>query len=137
MLLQFILYCVNLSLILKMPNWCRYFFLSKSVYPAVGLKNLISAASIFLLSHRFRDKFSLLYIRTGTAREKSLLLAYLNEVVWLINLIILALKDPYILGDPDTFIPANPLVTPIISPMIRWEDNIRTDLIEIDVHVSK
>nr|WFD61206.1 cytochrome b [Carrikerella sp.] len=28
-------------------------------------------------------------------------------------LIILSLKEPYILGDPDNFIPANPLVTPI------------------------
>ena len=40
--------------------------MSQSVYPAVGLKNLISAASIFLLSDRFRDQFSLPYIRTGT-----------------------------------------------------------------------
>ena len=68
--LQFILYCINLSLYKKMLN-CSLMsvllFLSQSVYPAIGLKNLISAASIFLLSDRFRDQFSLPYIRTGTA----------------------------------------------------------------------
>ena len=39
--LQFILYCVNLSLILKMPNcslMSLLLFLSKSVYPVIGLK---------------------------------------------------------------------------------------------------
>ena len=35
--------------------------LSQSVYPAIGFKNLISAALIFLLSDRFRDQFSLPY----------------------------------------------------------------------------
>ncbi|MCE2155638.1 cytochrome b, partial [Streptococcus thermophilus] len=33
-------------------------------------------------------------------------------VVTLAALIILTLLDPYLLGDPDNFIPANPLVTP-------------------------
>ena len=68
--LLFILYCVNFSLILKMPNcslMSLLLFLSKSVYPAIGLENLISAASIFLLSDQFRDQFSLPYIKTGTA----------------------------------------------------------------------
>ena len=41
-----------------------FLFLSKSVYPAIGLKNLISAASIYLLSDRFKDQFSLPYITT-------------------------------------------------------------------------
>ena len=41
-------------------------FSSQSVYPAIGLNNLISA-SISLLSDRFRDQFPLPYIRTGTA----------------------------------------------------------------------
>jgi len=31
----------------------------------------------------------------------------------LIALTVLALKEPYILRDPDNFIPANPLVTPV------------------------
>lgn len=31
----------------------------------------------------------------------------------LIILILLTLLDPYLLGDPDNFIPANPLVTPV------------------------
>ena len=42
--LQFILYCVNLSLILKMPNcslMSLLLILSQSVYPAIGLKNII------------------------------------------------------------------------------------------------
>ena len=42
-----ILYCVNLSLILNMRNcylMSLFLLLSKSVYPADGLKNLISAA---------------------------------------------------------------------------------------------
>nr|YP_010946919.1 cytochrome b [Salganea raggei]WGO57676.1 cytochrome b [Salganea raggei] len=34
-------------------------------------------------------------------------------VVLIMILTILTLKDPYILGDPDNFIPANPLVTPV------------------------
>nr|YP_009511986.1 cytochrome b [Aristeus virilis]AXI97915.1 cytochrome b [Aristeus virilis] len=34
-------------------------------------------------------------------------------VVMLAALILLSLLDPYLLGDPDNFIPANPLVTPI------------------------
>nr|YP_010946347.1 cytochrome b [Anaplectoidea varia]WGO57065.1 cytochrome b [Anaplectoidea varia] len=34
-------------------------------------------------------------------------------IVLLSSLTILTLKEPYILGDPDNFIPANPLVTPI------------------------
>jgi hypothetical protein len=62
--LQFILYCDKLSLILNIPNCSlmSLLFLSQSVYPAIGLKNLILAASIFLLSDRFRDQFSLPYI---------------------------------------------------------------------------
>nr|AVE15484.1 cytochrome b [Hestiasula sp. JZ-2017] len=32
-------------------------------------------------------------------------------LIWLLS--ILSLKEPYILGDPDNFIPANPLVTPV------------------------
>lgn len=34
-------------------------------------------------------------------------------IILIILLIILSLKEPYILGDPDNFIPANPLVTPV------------------------
>nr|ASL05678.1 cytochrome b [Trichoferus campestris] len=34
-------------------------------------------------------------------------------LVMLILLIILTLKEPYLLGDPDNFTPANPLVTPV------------------------
>ena len=34
-------------------------------------------------------------------------------IVLIILLTILTLKDPYILGDPDNFTPANPLVTPV------------------------
>jgi ubiquinol-cytochrome c reductase cytochrome b subunit len=34
-------------------------------------------------------------------------------VVILIRLILLVLINPYLLGDPDNFIPANPLVTPV------------------------
>jgi ubiquinol-cytochrome c reductase cytochrome b subunit len=34
-------------------------------------------------------------------------------IVMLIILIVLTLLDPYLLGDPDNFIPANPLVTPV------------------------
>ena len=34
-------------------------------------------------------------------------------VILLITLSTLSLKEPYLLGDPDNFIPANPLVTPI------------------------
>nr|UBN08972.1 cytochrome b [Panesthia tryoni tegminifera] len=34
-------------------------------------------------------------------------------IMLIMLLTILTLKDPYILGDPDNFIPANPLVTPI------------------------
>jgi len=33
-------------------------------------------------------------------------------IVMLTFLVILTLLDPYILGDPDNFVPANPLVTP-------------------------
>ena len=68
--LQFTLYCINLPLILKMPNcslMSQLLFWSKIVYPAVAFENLISAASIFLLSDRFRDQFSLPHIKTGTA----------------------------------------------------------------------
>jgi hypothetical protein len=45
-----------LSLISKIPNcslMSLLLFLSQSSYPAIGLKNLISAASISLLSDRF------------------------------------------------------------------------------------
>nr|YP_009400037.1 cytochrome b [Segonzacia mesatlantica]ARW69935.1 cytochrome b [Segonzacia mesatlantica] len=34
-------------------------------------------------------------------------------VVMLSSLLLLSLLDPYLLGDPDNFIPANPLVTPV------------------------
>jgi ubiquinol-cytochrome c reductase cytochrome b subunit len=34
-------------------------------------------------------------------------------VVLMIILTLLTLLDPYLLGDPDNFIPANPLVTPV------------------------
>lgn len=34
-------------------------------------------------------------------------------IIFLFLLIILNLKNPYLLGDPDNFIPANPLVTPV------------------------
>nr|YP_009373401.1 cytochrome b [Periplaneta australasiae]AQD17621.1 cytochrome b [Periplaneta australasiae] len=34
-------------------------------------------------------------------------------IILIMLLIILSLKEPYILGDPDNFIPANPLVTPV------------------------
>nr|QVT11128.1 cytochrome b [Rhagoletis pomonella]QVT11141.1 cytochrome b [Rhagoletis pomonella] len=34
-------------------------------------------------------------------------------IVMIMSLIILTLTNPYLLGDPDNFIPANPLVTPI------------------------
>lgn len=34
-------------------------------------------------------------------------------VIITIILVLLTLLDPYLLGDPDNFIPANPLVTPI------------------------
>nr|AVE15549.1 cytochrome b [Mantidae JZ-2017] len=34
-------------------------------------------------------------------------------IMLIMILTVLSLKDPYILGDPDNFIPANPLVTPI------------------------
>nr|SPP23392.1 cytochrome b [Archon apollinus] len=34
-------------------------------------------------------------------------------IIMLFFLILLTLKNPYLLGDPDNFIPANPLVTPI------------------------
>lgn len=34
-------------------------------------------------------------------------------IVIIISLIILTLTNPYLLGDPDNFIPANPLVTPV------------------------
>jgi ubiquinol-cytochrome c reductase cytochrome b subunit len=34
-------------------------------------------------------------------------------VIMLMSLVILTLLDPYLLGDPDNFIPANPLVTPV------------------------
>ena len=47
--LQFILHCANLSLILKMPNcslMSLLLFLYKRVYPAIGVKNIISAAII-------------------------------------------------------------------------------------------
>nr|YP_010946893.1 cytochrome b [Sorineuchora formosana]WGO57650.1 cytochrome b [Sorineuchora formosana] len=37
----------------------------------------------------------------------------LGFLVMLMLLILLSLKEPYILGDPDNFIPANPLVTPV------------------------
>jgi len=33
-------------------------------------------------------------------------------IILLISLVLLTLLDPYLLGDPDNFIPANPLVTP-------------------------
>jgi ubiquinol-cytochrome c reductase cytochrome b subunit len=33
-------------------------------------------------------------------------------IILLIRLVLLTLLDPYLLGDPDNFIPANPLVTP-------------------------
>jgi ubiquinol-cytochrome c reductase cytochrome b subunit len=36
----------------------------------------------------------------------------LGFIVMLFALILLTLIDPYLLGDPDNFIPANPLVTP-------------------------
>jgi ubiquinol-cytochrome c reductase cytochrome b subunit len=34
-------------------------------------------------------------------------------IIIIATLIILCLSNPYLLGDPDNFIPANPLVTPI------------------------
>nr|AYR05211.1 cytochrome b [Anthribidae sp. 2 ACP-2013] len=34
-------------------------------------------------------------------------------LIWMMTLILLTLLNPYLLGDPDNFIPANPLVTPI------------------------
>nr|SPP23457.1 cytochrome b [Graphium androcles] len=34
-------------------------------------------------------------------------------IIFLFSLILLTLTNPYLLGDPDNFIPANPLVTPI------------------------
>nr|YP_010146925.1 cytochrome b [Amorphoscelis hainana]QQP01154.1 cytochrome b [Amorphoscelis hainana] len=34
-------------------------------------------------------------------------------IILFTSLILLSLKEPYILGDPDNFIPANPLVTPV------------------------
>jgi ubiquinol-cytochrome c reductase cytochrome b subunit len=34
-------------------------------------------------------------------------------VFLLISLVLLTLINPYLLGDPDNFIPANPLVTPV------------------------
>nr|YP_010598393.1 cytochrome b [Cilnia humeralis]UIX55337.1 cytochrome b [Cilnia humeralis] len=37
----------------------------------------------------------------------------LGFIILFTLLVILSLKEPYILGDPDNFIPANPLVTPI------------------------
>nr|APX40861.1 cytochrome b [Longitarsus curtus] len=37
----------------------------------------------------------------------------LGILIMLFSLIILTLSNPYLLGDPDNFIPANPLVTPI------------------------
>nr|YP_009469781.1 cytochrome b [Eomantis yunnanensis]AVE15779.1 cytochrome b [Eomantis yunnanensis] len=37
----------------------------------------------------------------------------LGFIVLFMILVILSLKEPYILGDPDNFIPANPLVTPV------------------------
>nr|ASY98313.1 cytochrome b [Amorphoscelis chinensis] len=37
----------------------------------------------------------------------------LGFIVLFSSLILLSLKEPYILGDPDNFIPANPLVTPV------------------------
>nr|APX39401.1 cytochrome b [Aphthona melancholica] len=37
----------------------------------------------------------------------------LSGLIMLFMLIILTLSNPYLLGDPDNFIPANPLVTPI------------------------
>nr|URX52726.1 cytochrome b [Incisitermes nr. barretti] len=37
----------------------------------------------------------------------------LGFIILIMVLIILSLKEPYILGDPDNFTPANPLVTPI------------------------
>nr|ASM82720.1 cytochrome b [Creobroter elongata] len=37
----------------------------------------------------------------------------LGFIILFITLSLLSLKEPYILGDPDNFIPANPLVTPI------------------------
>jgi ubiquinol-cytochrome c reductase cytochrome b subunit len=37
----------------------------------------------------------------------------LGFLIMLITLIILSLIAPYLLGDPDNFTPANPLVTPI------------------------
>lgn len=33
-------------------------------------------------------------------------------VVMITGLVVLSLLNPYLLGDPDNFIPANPLVTP-------------------------
>jgi ubiquinol-cytochrome c reductase cytochrome b subunit len=34
-------------------------------------------------------------------------------LILIITLVLLSLIRPYILGDPDNFIPANPLVTPV------------------------
>jgi ubiquinol-cytochrome c reductase cytochrome b subunit len=34
-------------------------------------------------------------------------------LILIITLTLLTLLEPYILGDPDNFIPANPLVTPV------------------------
>ena len=36
-----------------------------------------------------------------------------RAIITLIILTALTLKEPYILRDPDNFIPANPLVTPV------------------------
>lgn len=36
----------------------------------------------------------------------------LGFIIILIGLVLLTLTNPYLLGDPDNFIPANPLVTP-------------------------
>nr|ARH53959.1 cytochrome b [Nacerdes carniolica] len=37
----------------------------------------------------------------------------LGFIIMILSLIILTLTNPYLLGDPDNFIPANPLVTPV------------------------
>nr|YP_010459022.1 cytochrome b [Asura megala]YP_010989206.1 cytochrome b [Asura unipuncta]UUB71786.1 cytochrome b [Asura megala]WOS95369.1 cytochrome b [Asura unipuncta] len=37
----------------------------------------------------------------------------IGAIIFMIMLIILTLTNPYLLGDPDNFIPANPLVTPV------------------------
>ena len=59
------LICLKIKNAQLFSHLATYFFF-KSVYPAVGLKNLISAASTVLLSDRFRDQFSLPYITSGT-----------------------------------------------------------------------